>query len=72
MCTSFRRDDFLPAHRSDIDNVYYSGISDRDIEASQLRIEKNDIRGATGTYMADNASRCSIDREQDACIAGAQ
>src|SRR5215469_16579578 len=40
MGTRFRRHDFLPAHRGDIDNVYDAGIADGDIEMARSLIGK--------------------------------
>ncbi len=41
--TCFGRDGLLPAHRGNVDNVYYARITDGDIKVSRSRIEKNHV-----------------------------
>jgi hypothetical protein len=70
--TRFRRHDFLTAHRGDIDDIDYARIADGNIKVPRSRVEKNDVRGAAEAHITKDAARCGVDREQAACIAGAQ
>jgi len=56
MGTRFRRHDFLPAHRGDIDNVYDAGIADGDIEMARSLIEENDVWGAAEWRFGEHAA----------------
>src|SRR5262245_18942371 len=60
------------AHRDNIDNVYYSRIADGHVEVSGLRMQENHVGGAAEGNLPEHAARRCINREQCACIAGAQ
>ena len=54
--TGFRRHDFLPAHRGNIDDVNYARIADGDIKVSQARIEKNNVGGSAEEHITEDAT----------------
>jgi hypothetical protein len=72
VCTFFCGRDLLPAHRRNVDNVDNARIADSDIKVSRSRIEKNHVRSAAEGHIGKDATRRSVDREQNARIAGAK
>src|SRR5262249_4269012 len=68
----FRRHDFLPAHRGNIDNVDHAGIADGDIKVTGPRIKKNYVRSAAEANLTEDTARRGLDREQNPRIARAE
>ena len=70
--TCFGRDDLVPAHHGNIDNVYYAKLTNGDIKVSRSRIEKNHVWSAAEGHIVEDTTTCSVDCEQDSRIAGAK
>ena len=56
MSACFRRYDFLPTHRGNVDNIYDARIPDGDIKTAGSLIEKNYVWGAAQRHIAEYAT----------------
>src|SRR5260370_9968114 len=72
VCTFFCGRDLLPAHRCNVDNIYYARMADGDIKVSRSPIEKNHVWSAAEGHIGEDATGRSVAREQNARVAGAK
>ena len=72
MRACFGRNHLCPPHGRNVDNVNYTWVADRDVQALRMWMQKNYVWSSAKGNIREHTTCSRIYREQYGCIAGAE